>query len=79
MTNQNTQQIPVGWRETTLGKVAEVQNGYAFKSDEFSNSGTPIIKIKNIASGKITIDDLDYYSGSSSGNANKPSSHYTEI
>jgi len=51
-----------GWKETRLGEVADVQNGYAFKSVEFSTLGVPIIKIKNIASGNITLDDLDYYS-----------------
>ncbi len=60
MADQTTT-IPKGWKMTTLGEVADVQNGYAFRSDEFSKSGTPIIKIKNIASGKITLDDLDYY------------------
>jgi type I restriction enzyme S subunit len=59
--------LPTGWKETTLGEVAEVQNGYAFKSDEFSSAGIPIIKIKNVASGKITLDDLDYFSGSTVG------------
>jgi type I restriction enzyme S subunit len=53
--------IPEGWRIVTLGEVADVQNGYAFRSDEFLKGGIPIIKIKNIASGKITIDDLDFY------------------
>lgn len=61
MADQTTT-IPKGWRMTTIGEVADVQNGYAFKSDDFSKSGVPIIKIKNIASGKITLDDLDYYS-----------------
>jgi type I restriction enzyme S subunit len=65
LTEQNT--IPQGWKETTLGEVAEVQNGYAFKSDEFSSAGIPIIKIKNIASGRITLDDLDYFEGSAVG------------
>lgn len=60
MADQTTT-IPKGWKMMTLGEVADVQNGYAFRSDEFSKSGTPIIKIKNIASGKITLDDLDYY------------------
>ena len=36
---------PKGWKMTTLGEVADVQNGYAFRSDEFAKSGTPIIKI----------------------------------
>lgn len=44
-----------------LGDVAGVQNGYAFKSDDFSHSGVPILKIKNVASGQITLNNLSYY------------------
>jgi type I restriction enzyme S subunit len=62
MTDQNST-IPKDWKMTTLGEVADVQNGYAFKSDDFSDFGVPIIKIKNIASGQITLDGLDFFSG----------------
>lgn len=50
------------WKECKLGEVAEVQNGYAFKSKDFSDiSGLPVIKIKNVASGKLQMDNLNYY------------------
>ena len=49
------------WKMVKLGDVAGVQNGYAFKSGDFSHSGVPILKIKNIASGKITLNNLSYY------------------
>lgn len=50
------------WKECKLGEVAEVQNGYAFKSQDFNDSnGIPVIKIKNIASGKLKMTDLNYY------------------
>jgi len=52
------------WEETSLGEFANVQNGYAFKSQEFSDHGIPIIKIKNVASGEITWDEISFFSGS---------------
>lgn len=50
------------WMECKLGDVAEVQNGYAFKSTEFKeDNGIPVIKIKNVASGKLQMSDIAYY------------------
>lgn len=49
----------------TLGDVADVRNGYAFKSTSFSTSGIPVIKIKNMASGKINFEGISYYPNSS--------------
>ncbi|HEM8695172.1 TPA: restriction endonuclease subunit S [Enterobacter hormaechei] len=36
---------------------ADFISGYAFKSNDFIDSGHPVIKIKNIQSGKVTIAD----------------------
>lgn len=47
-----------------MGDVAEVQNGYAFKSSDFKDSGIPIIKIKNVSSGKLQMFEVDYYQSS---------------
>ena len=50
------------WKQVKLGEVAEIQNGYAFKSKDLKDSrGVPVIKIKNIASGKLLVADLMYY------------------
>lgn len=51
------------FQKVKLGDVADVQNGYAFKSDSFSTVGIPVIKIKNMASGKIIFNDNAYYDG----------------
>jgi type I restriction enzyme S subunit len=59
--NVNKTQFPQNWTYYKLGKIADVQNGYAFKSTDFSNSGIPIIKIKNIVSPKISFEDVQYY------------------
>ena len=40
----------MSWVQSTLGEVADIFSGYAFKSaDMNSEGGTPLIKIKNIA------------------------------
>ena len=49
------------WKETYLGEYADVLNGFAFKSEDFSTKGVPVIKIKNVASGKIKMDDVQFY------------------
>ena len=37
------------WERVYLGDIADVQNGYAFKSEFFSNhEGTPLIRIRDI-------------------------------
>lgn len=49
------------WKEYKLGDVADVLNGYAFKSEDFSTAGIPVIKIKNVASGSLKMGDVQYY------------------
>lgn len=45
-----------------LGEVAEVMNGYAFKSSEFTEEGIPVVKIKNIIPPNISLEDVQYVS-----------------
>ena len=50
--------IPYNWQEVKLGDVCRFQNGYAFKSSQFTNNGNiKIIKIKEIKDGKIIFFD----------------------
>lgn len=51
------------WKTFKLGDLIEVQNGYAFKTEEFADKGTPIIKIKNITPPRISFNDTVYYNG----------------
>jgi type I restriction enzyme S subunit len=55
------------WKETKLQKIVAIQNGCAFKSEDFDTQGVPVIKIKNIASGKMIWDDIQFYSKSLTG------------
>jgi type I restriction enzyme S subunit len=59
------------WKEYKLGEIAEVQNGYAFKSIDFAESGTPIIKIKNVVPPAVQLNDCVYYKGSLDGQLEK--------
>ncbi|MDD2466934.1 MAG: restriction endonuclease subunit S [Desulfobulbus sp.] len=40
--------VPTGWRVGTLGDLAKFQNGYAFKSKDWVNSGHPVVKIGDV-------------------------------
>lgn len=45
-----------------LNNLCEIVNGYAFKSKDFTDSGIPVIKIKNVKPNKIILDGLTYVS-----------------
>lgn len=49
------------WKETTIGEYADVLSGFAFKSEDFSDRGILVIKIKNVAAGYLKMEDLQYY------------------
>lgn len=50
------------WKTIKLCEVANVLSGYAFKSKEFCENGVPVIKIKNIVSPHVSLDDVQYIS-----------------
>ncbi|UFH46900.1 restriction endonuclease subunit S [Flavobacterium galactosidilyticum] len=55
--------MPHNWKTYKLGEIADVQNGYAFKANELVGEGIPVIKIKNIISPNVTIEDVSYFNG----------------
>jgi len=57
-------EIPKGWEVGKLGDIMDVINGYAFGSSDFEMIGRiPIIKIANIVSPNIELQNAQYYSG----------------
>lgn len=40
--------VPEGWQRGSVGDIASVFSGYAFKSKDWIEEGNPVIKIKNI-------------------------------
>ena len=55
--------MPQNWKTYKLGEVADVQNGYAFKSKELVESGVPVIKIKNIVPPYVSLEGAGYFDG----------------
>lgn len=53
--------IPQGWRIGSVGELSYVQNGFAFKSGDFSDKGSHgIIKIKNINGNIVNLNNTQY-------------------
>ena len=48
------------WKKVKLGDYIEVLSGFAYKSKDFSDSGIPVIKIKNVCPPYISLEDLSY-------------------
>lgn len=46
--------VPEGWRKSSMNDIANYLNGYAFKPDDWSDKGKPIIKIKEMNEGVTT-------------------------
>lgn len=54
-------EIPSSWNVSGIGEISYVQNGYAFKSKDFSDEGkVGIIKIKNINGNVVDIENTDF-------------------
>lgn len=51
-----------GWEIKKLGEVCDVLNGYAFKSSNYVDKGTRIIRITNVQKGIVVDEDPKYYS-----------------
>lgn len=55
--------VPEGWTKERLGNYVKLESGNAFQSLEFSDKGTPIVRISNIRNGKIDLSNAVYYEG----------------
>ena len=49
-----------GWRFEELGNICDFQNGFAFKSTLFTETGFPILRISNIQKNAIDIKRIVY-------------------
>lgn len=52
--------IPKNWEVKTVGSLCELLNGLAFKPEDWSMRGTPIIRIQNLNGGQ----EFNYFNGS---------------
>jgi len=48
--------VPAHWNVVELREFCKLQNGYAFKSEDFSQTGTPLIRISNIKNNGIQVN-----------------------
>jgi type I restriction enzyme S subunit len=49
------------WEIKKLGDVCDFQNGFAFKSNKYRETGLPIIRITNIQNQSLQINELVYF------------------
>ncbi len=50
-----------GWEYKKLGNVCTFINGFAFKSNKFTNEGSPIIRISDIQNGMVDDTNVVYF------------------
>jgi len=50
--------LPNGWTLKPLGDIVKLQNGFAFKRSLYKDSGSTIVRIKNIKNEKVKLDDV---------------------
>ena len=48
--------VPTHWKLCKLGDVIRLKNGYAFKSNDYTEDGIPLIRISDINDNKVTVD-----------------------
>ena len=56
--------IPKGWRIGSLGEIADLQGGYAFKSSSWTETGVPVIKIGSVKPGFVDLTQVSYVDAS---------------
>jgi type I restriction enzyme S subunit len=55
-------EIPMGWMATTLGACIGFCSGFAFKSQDWQESGIPVVKIGSVKPGIIDLTQVSYVS-----------------
>ena len=40
--------LPAGWVQTSIGAIADLENGRAFKPGDWGSTGLPIVRIQNL-------------------------------
>ena len=54
--------IPLGWKVTTLGACIGFRSGFSFKSQDWQESGVPVVKIGSVKPGIIDLTQVSYVS-----------------
>jgi type I restriction enzyme S subunit len=53
-------ELPPGWRMSTIGELLKVRNGFAFKSTEYKEEGALLIRQSNLDGSRVTIEKARY-------------------
>jgi type I restriction enzyme S subunit len=59
--NPNVDNMKQDWEIKKLGEVCDFQNGFAFQSKSYKESGLPILRITNIQNDEIDTKELVYF------------------
>lgn len=54
-----SEDLPEGWHQGSIGSYCDVKSGFAFKSDWWTTEGYKVIKIANIVNNAIDLDSCD--------------------
>ena len=49
-----------GWKVQTLGTICDFQNGFAFKSNSFCETGVGVVRISDIQNGEVSTEKMTY-------------------
>ncbi len=52
--------LPKGWVQCSIGDVVGIQNGYAFKSKDFTTEGVPLVKQTNLIGDTVNLSKCQY-------------------
>lgn len=55
-------EVPKGWTWGKIGDIATIQNGFAFKSTDWKESGIPVVKIGSVKPGIVDLQQVSYVS-----------------
>lgn len=55
-------EMPRGWRIESLSKITSFKNGFAFKSKDWTESGKPVVKIRNVKPLILDIEGCSFIS-----------------
>ena len=62
-----------------LGEYIDILSGFAFKSKDFTDTGIPVIKIKNVQPPYVTLEDLSYVPNDIAENSQKFLLRYNDV
>ena len=51
---------PVGWQDDVLGSFTNLQNGYAFKRNDWRDLGVPVVKIGSVKPAFVDLDHVSF-------------------